>query len=128
TRASEADGDETCLAFGIRIFDGNCQRILKCPLGVGKRDLVLLEVLGRLRRVVLEPHAAMVYILYAYRKRAVVCEVQRPSSSARTAATRVGMDAVVICHSKLISGDIEGTVKNAEDVDIPILLEQIAIR
>jgi len=61
-------------AFGVWIFDGDCERILKDAFGVGERNPVFLEVCRSLRRVVLEPHSAMIYILYALHKRRN-CEV-----------------------------------------------------
>ena len=57
------------LAFGVWIFDGDRERIVKRAFGVGERNPVLLEVCCRLRRVVLEPHRAMIYTSYASRKR-----------------------------------------------------------
>ena len=65
TSASQPDGYEAMFAFGVRVLDGDRKRILKHTFRIGKRNTMLLQICGSFRRIVLEAHAAMIYMLYA---------------------------------------------------------------
>jgi hypothetical protein len=38
---------------------------------------------------------------------------------------RVRLDRAVMCHSKLTSRDVESTVEDSENIDVPVVLDQV---
>ena len=62
--AALTDGHEAPLTIPVGVFDSDCERILERTFGIGERNPVLLQIGRGLRRVVLEPHALIIYILY----------------------------------------------------------------